>query len=63
MKIDFEVTKDGLTFRDAIHLEDNHTLTSSQIDAMKQARFDAWWAIVRPGAAAQNETVQGEAQE
>ena len=46
MKIDFEVEKDGLVFRDAIVLPDDHTMTDEQIEAMKQSRFDAWYAIV-----------------
>lgn len=46
MKIDFEITQNGYIFRDAIHLPDNHNLTAAQIEAMKQARFDAWYAII-----------------
>ena len=46
MKIDFEITQNGYTFRDAIHLPDDHTLTDAEIEAMKQARFDAWYAII-----------------
>lgn len=48
MKIDFEMTRDGLTFRDAIHLPDNHPFTNDQIEAMKQVRFDRWWAAIHP---------------
>lgn len=44
--IDFEISKDGYTFKDAIVLEDNHGLSSEQIEAMKQKRFDDWYAIV-----------------
>lgn len=46
MKIDFEISKDGYVFRDALHLPDDHTYTDAEIEAMKQARFDAWYAIV-----------------
>lgn len=46
MKIDFEITKDGYSFRDALHLADDHGLTVAEIEAMKQARFDKWYAIV-----------------
>lgn len=46
MKIDFEVSRDGYVFRDALHLPDDHTYTDAEIEAMKQARFDAWYAIV-----------------
>lgn len=46
MKIDFEITKDGYTYRDAIVLPDDHGLSDAEIEAMKQARFDAWYFIV-----------------
>lgn len=46
MKIDFEITKDGYTYRDAIVLPDDHGLSDAEIEAMKQARFDAWYEIV-----------------
>jgi len=58
MKIDFEITKNGYTFRDALHLPDNHTFTAAEIEAMKQARFDKWYAIVT--APSQEEPEQGE---
>lgn len=64
MKIDFEFTKDGLTFRDALHLPDDHGLSGAQIEAMKQARFDKWWAIVHPSdVASVQDGVQDEVQE
>jgi hypothetical protein len=46
VSIEFEFTKDGMTFKDAIVLEDNHTLSEQDIDAMKQKRFDDWYAVV-----------------
>jgi hypothetical protein len=46
MKIDFQITQNGYTFSDAIHLPDNHGLSDAQIEAMKQARFDAWYTMV-----------------
>lgn len=46
IKIEFEMDKDGMIFRDAIVLPDDHNLTDSQIEAMKQKRFDDWYAIV-----------------
>ena len=46
MIIEFEITKDEYTFRDAIVLQDGENLTDKQIEEMKQARFDAWYAIV-----------------
>jgi hypothetical protein len=34
------------SFTDAIYLEENHGLSDAEIDAMKQARFDAWVAHI-----------------
>lgn len=42
IKIDFEING----FRDALHLADNHDLTSAEIEAMKQARYDKWHDFV-----------------
>lgn len=42
IKIDFEYTTPYGIFRDALHLEDNHGLSSEQIEAMKQERLKAW---------------------
>lgn len=47
MKIDFEIKKDNWVFRDAITLPDDHQYTDAQIEAMKQARFAAWYEIVK----------------
>lgn len=44
--IDYEVTKEGHTFKDAIVLADDHTLTDAEIEAIKQQRFDKWYAII-----------------
>ena len=38
MKIDFTING----FSDALNLDDNHGLTDAEIEAMKQARYDAW---------------------
>jgi hypothetical protein len=46
INIEFEITKDEYTFKDAIVLEDTHGLSDEQINAMKQKRFDDWYAIV-----------------
>jgi len=46
MIIDFEITKNNLTHRDALVLPDDHKLSDAEIEAMKQARFDAWYAII-----------------
>jgi hypothetical protein len=44
--IEFEIVRDSLIFKDAIVLPDDHALTAEQIEAMKQKRFDDWYAIV-----------------
>jgi hypothetical protein len=48
MLIEFEMAKDGVVFRDAILLPDNHTLTAAQISAIKKQRFEAWLAATLP---------------
>ena len=58
IKIDFSIAKDGMVFVDAIVLPDNHGFTSEQIEAMKQARFDAWYAVVT--APSVEEPIEGE---
>ena len=44
----FEITKDGLTFKDALVMPQDQydALTAEQIEAMKQQRFDNWYALV-----------------
>lgn len=46
MKIDFEITENGVTFRDALHLADDHGLTDEEIESLKQERFNNWKAFV-----------------
>lgn len=46
MKIDFEITQHGYTYRDALHLPDDHGLSEAEIEAMQQARFNAWYAVL-----------------
>ena len=44
----FEITKDGLTFKDALVMPQDQydSLTAEQIEAMKHQRFDNWYALV-----------------
>jgi hypothetical protein len=44
--IEFEITRDGYTLKDAIVLSDNHGITDVEIEAIKQRRFDDFLAIV-----------------
>jgi len=46
IKIDFSFSSQYGTFSDALHLSDDHTLTDTEIEAMKQARFDNWIAVI-----------------
>ena len=46
MVIPFEKTDGKYVLRDALVLDDNHTFTEEEIEAMKQARLDNWLAIV-----------------
>lgn len=46
IKIDFEKTDGTYTFRDALHFEDDHAFSEEEIEAMKQARFDNWVALI-----------------
>ena len=44
--INFELSRDGYSFKDAIVLPVDHGFTEDQIEEMKQKRFDDWYAIV-----------------
>ena len=48
IKIDFEINRDGNTFRDAIILEDNHNLTEQQIEEIKEKRFQDYLISIQP---------------
>ena len=56
IKIDFEINRDGNTFRDAIVLEDNHNLTEQQIEEIKEKRFQDYLISIQP----QEEINEGE---
>jgi hypothetical protein len=46
MKIDFELSKDGLVFKDSLSLPKDHGLSAVQIEAIKQQRFDDWYTLI-----------------
>ena len=46
IKIEFVIEQNGERFADALHLEDDHTFTDEEIEAIKQARFDKWYAFI-----------------
>ena len=45
-KYEFEIVKDGMTFRDAIVLPVGHGYTDEQLEELKQKRFDDWYEAV-----------------
>ena len=60
IKIDFEINRDGNTFRDAIVLEDNHNLTEEQIEEIKEKRFQDYLIAIQPQEEEQEESNEGE---
>ena len=62
IKIDFEINRDGNTFRDAIVLEDNHNLTNEQIEEIKEKRFQDYLIAIQPQEEEINEdkVIEGE---
>lgn len=46
IKIDFEFDTQYGSFRDALHLPDDHNFSDSEIQAMKEQRRDAWIASI-----------------
>ena len=46
IKIEFEMSRDGMTFRDAIVLPVGHGFTDAQLEELKQKRFNDWYEIV-----------------
>ena len=46
IKIDFSFSSQYGTFSDALYLPDDHAFTDVEIEAMKQARFDNWIAVI-----------------
>ena len=62
IKIDFEINRDGNTFRDAIVLEDNHNFTNEQIEEIKEKRFQDYLIAIQPQEEEINEdkVIEGE---
>lgn len=48
IKIDFEKTnpEGTMTYKDALYLPEDNMYTDDEIETMKQARFDNWYAII-----------------
>lgn len=58
MIIVFEKSNGSNNFRDALHLPDGHTFTDSEIEDMKQQRFDNWVAHIAAASEIEEEPVQ-----
>lgn len=58
MKIDFEFTTAYGVFRDALYLDDNHTLSEAEIAALKQERLDNWLYVIENPPEPEPETVE-----
>jgi hypothetical protein len=48
MKIEFQMESNGVLFKDAIDLPDDHNLTDAEIEVLKQWRFNAWLDATAP---------------
>lgn len=46
IQIIFERGDDPYTFRDALYLPEDHTLTDAEIEKMKDDRYAAWYEAV-----------------
>jgi hypothetical protein len=46
IKIDFSFDTQYGVYRDALYLDDNHSFTEKEIEAMKQARVDNWISVI-----------------
>jgi len=49
VQIVFEFDYNGVAFRDALVLPDDHTFTDTELEAMKQERFDNWVTVITSG--------------
>lgn len=58
MQIIFEFTTKYGVFRDALYLDDDHTLTEAEINALKQERLDNWLYAVENPPAPEPDTVE-----
>lgn len=58
MQIIFEFTTKYGVFRDALYLDDDHTLSEDEINALKQERLDNWLYFVENPPAPEPDTVE-----
>jgi hypothetical protein len=57
--IDFSIGN----YHDALILEDDHSFTDEEIEAMKQSRYDSWYAIISNPALAEAQVHEEEVEE
>ena len=57
MKIIFEFPTAYGVFRDALYLDDDHQLTETEINVLKQERVDNWLAVIENPPIPETETV------
>lgn len=55
IKIDFEFETQYGTFRDALHLPDDHGFSEEEITSLKQQRLDNWLSVVNAPPALESE--------
>jgi len=48
MQIRFTFETEFGTFSDALYLDEDHTFTEAEVEAMKQERLTNWLAVVNP---------------
>jgi hypothetical protein len=58
VKIDFEFDSEHGVYRDAIVLDENHGLSDSQIEEIKQTRFDNWKAHIEAASEVTEEEIE-----
>lgn len=58
MQIIFEFTTKYGVFRDALYLDDDHTLSEAEINALKQERLDNWLDVVENPPTPEPDTVE-----
>ena len=58
IKLDFEFQTQYGVYRDALYLDDNHSFTEQEIEAMKQQRVNNWIAVIENPPAAEPESVE-----
>jgi hypothetical protein len=59
MQIRFTFETQHGPFTDALYLDENHTFTEAEVEAMKQERLSNWLAIIESPPTEEAQTVEG----